>query len=60
MQDGRGLAPFQMLAVGVGADKVHAVDAGFHHLVDGVAAAAPHADNPNDGAIALAVGDFKY
>ena len=42
---GRRLVGLQHLAVGVGGHEIHALDTGFDHGVDGVAAAATHADH---------------
>ena len=40
-----GLRQLQRLAVGVGGDELHALHAGGDHAIDGVAAAAAHADD---------------
>src|SRR4030095_757924 len=44
---GLGLAALQRLGVRIHADELHAGDAGFHHALDGVAAAPSHAHHLN-------------
>ena len=49
-----------MLAVGVGADELHAFDTGLHHLIDGVATTTTDTDDPNNCLLGLtALNDLK-
>ena len=48
----RGARHPQRLQVGVGDHEIHALDAGVDHAVDGVAAAAAHADDLDLGVVA--------
>ncbi len=45
LQLDRRLAELERLHVGIGGDELHALHAGLDHAVDGVAAAAAHADD---------------
>ena len=47
--------PLQCLGVGVGADKVHALDTGPHHVHDSVTATATDADHLDDRRFAVTV-----
>ena len=54
-----GIAPFQMLGIGVGTDEINAFDAAVDHLVDGVTAATADADDLDDGLVGLLICKFK-
>ena len=45
MHDALGRTAGECLRIGVGADELDALHAALHHVFDGVAAAAPHADD---------------
>src|SRR3546814_9617458 len=48
-----------MIAIGIGAHEVNAINAGLRHLIDRVATAATDADDANDRSPTLAVSEFK-
>src|SRR3546814_4278304 len=52
-------AAFEMIAIGIGAHEVNAINAGLRHLIDRVATAATDADDANDRSPTLAVSEFK-
>ena len=54
-----GLGLGQRLGIGVGHDEVHAFEAGFDHVVDGIAAGAAHAQHGDAGTQFLGLGDFQ-
>ena len=60
LQRGLDLRGLQRLRIGVDADEVHAFDPAGHHVRDGVAAAAAHADDLDHSALAVCVHQFKH
>jgi hypothetical protein len=50
---------FEVVTVGVGADKLHAGDAGLGHLIHGVAPSAANANDANHGFGRFAIGQFE-
>src|SRR6516225_432976 len=55
----RGRA-LERLRIGIGGDELHAGESLADHVLDGVAAAAAHADDSNDRFLRILIDDFEH